>query len=329
MPLYNMVKNVVEKVPEFKDFMKVKELYKSSEELAKKYCGYIENVDVGPSRTELPVKALIIHGSEDKRVLAFSFPHPNEPIGSLTLEFLSKYLAENNDLRRKATWIFIKVADVFGAILNEGWFKGPFDIKKYVLNYYRTPAGKQVEWSFPMEYKDLKWDKPLPETRAIMKLIDEWKPTHIYSLHNAGFTGTYYYLTKKPSEEVLDILKGIPREFEVPIHKGEAETPYMEKIDTGIFRMPSTKDEYDWLEKYLGRSPMKDIKHGGSSYDYALRSNQNVFELICEVPYLYDYRLDNDLEIGVPRREILKIVHEREKEIIKTLDEIIKEFKNE
>lgn len=86
-----------------------------------------------------------------------------------------------------------------------------------------------------------------------MKLIDWWKPTHIYSLHNAGFTGTYYYVTKKPEAEVLEILKTIPKELKVPIHRGEPEAPYMEKIDEAVFKMPSLSEAYDWLEKYLER----------------------------------------------------------------------------
>jgi hypothetical protein len=39
----------------------------------------------------------------------------------------------------------VKIADVFGAKLNEGWFKGGFDLLKYALNYYRSPGYKQVE----------------------------------------------------------------------------------------------------------------------------------------------------------------------------------------
>ena len=103
----------------------------------------------------------------------------------------------------------------------------------------------------PIEYKTLKWNNPVPGTRALMKLIDEWKPTHIYSLHSAGFMGTYYYVTRKPPKEVLDILKEIPGKLGVPIHKGEPETPYMKKIDEAVFLMPSTTEACDWLENIL------------------------------------------------------------------------------
>jgi len=325
------VREIVQEVPEYTELMTINELVESSRKLVSENTDIAELVEAGSSRANIPVYALIIHGVGEKRVLAFAFPHPNEPIGSLTLEFLSWKLVKDRELLRKtnATWIIVKVADVFGVKLNEGWFKGPFNIRKYVLNYYRPPPWKQVEWSFPFEYKTLKWDKPIPETEAIMKLIDEWKPTHIYSLHNAGFTGTYYYVTKKPNAEVLEILKTIPKELKVPIHKGEPEAPYMEKIDEAVFKMPSLSEAYDWLEKYLkGKDPAEILKHGGSSYDYARKVNPDVFELICEVPYIYDNRLDIDIPIGIPRREILRISLNRNKKELSVIERVKDKLSN-
>ena len=325
MELEKVVNELLESVPPYTEFMTVDELVESSRRLVSRHSDVAELVEAGPSRTDTPVYALVIQGGDEKRVLAFAFPHPNEPIGSLTLEYLSWRLAENRDLLKKlgATWIIVKVADVYGARLNEGWFKGPFDVKKYVLNYYRPPPHKQVEWSFPIEYKELRFTTPIPETRALMKLIDEWRPTHIYSLHNAGFTGTYYYITRRPPEDVLDVLTKIPKRYGVPIHRGEPEAPYMEKIAEGVFKMPSTKMIYDWMEKYLGRPPVDAIKHGGSSYDYALRVNPEVLELVCEVPYIYDDRLDVELEVGIPRREFLRIVLSKERNFLENFRKLM------
>jgi hypothetical protein len=320
---------VLREVPEFNEFMSVSELYESSSTLAKRYRDIVEVVDVGESRISgLPVQALIIRGGDKNRVLAFGFPHPNEPIGSLALEFLSHKLTADRDFLRKlnTTWIMVKVADVFGAKLNEGWFKGTFNIKKYALNYYRPPGYKQVEWSFPVEYKSFKWDKPTPETRALMKLIDEWKPTHIYSLHNAGFAGTYYYVSKTPNEKVLDLLKEMPRRYSVPIHKGAPETPYMKKISDAVFKMPGIAETYDWLETYLGKDPSSLIEHGGSSYDYARRVDPDVFELVCEVPYIYDYRLDLEITIGIPVRELVRIALRKRKERLNQLEKAVEKI---
>jgi hypothetical protein len=319
----SFIEDVLRVVPEFDSFMSVSELYESSRALVSEFKDVVELVDYGDSRVSgFPVEALIIRGGEGRRVLAFAFPHPNEPVGSLTLEFLSRRLASDRELLKSldATWIIVKVADVFGAKLNEGWFKGAFSIQRYALNYYRPPAYMQVEWSFPIEYKSFKWGKPVIETKALMKIIDEWKPTHIYSLHNSFFTGTYYYISRVLSEDVLRSFRDVPRRYNVPIHMGEAETPYMEKICDAVFRMPGLGEMYDWLEKYLGRDPSSLIEHGGSSYDYARRVNPEVFELVCEVPYIYDYRLSIDIPIGVPRRELLRISHKKDKMLFEDLE---------
>jgi hypothetical protein len=315
--------DILKIVPDFNEFMSISELYESSRMLAEKYHDIVEVIDVRESRiSNFPVQALIIRGGDKNRVLAFGFPHPNEPIGSLVLEFLSHKLVTDREFLKKlnATWIIVKVADVFGAKLNEGWFKGTFNIRKYALNYYRPPGYKQIEWSFPVEYKSFKWNKPTPETQALMKLIDEWKPTHIYSLHNAGFTGTYYYVSKIPSENVLNLFKEIPRKYNVPIHKGEPEVPYMKKIGDAVFKMPGIAESYDWLENYLGKDPSSLMEHGGSSYDYAKRVNPDIFELVCEVPYIYDYRLDLDITIGIPRRELMRMAFRKNKERLEQLE---------
>jgi len=319
LELGRIVEELVSGVPSYKEFMTVRELVDSTRRLVGEHGDVAELVEVGPSRGDVPIYALVIRGGDERRVLAFGFPHPNEPVGSLVLDYLSWRLVKDRELFKAfgATWVIVKVADVYGALLNEGWFKGPFDVRKYALNYYRPPPYKQVEWSFPIEYKELKFTSPVPETAALMKLIDEWRPTHIYSLHNAGFTGTYYYVAKRPSDRALKVMTEIPKRLGVPIHRGEPEAPYMSKIAEGVFRMPSTRETYDWLEKYLGRAPIDAIKHGGSSYDYASRVNPDVQEVVCEVPYIYDPRLDIDVEVGVPRREILRIAISREKQLVR------------
>jgi hypothetical protein len=329
----NVIKEVVYRCLEFvysvNEFLTVEELRSSSRRYVQENRDIAELIEVGYSRSGDSVEALVVRGGDEKIVLAFGFPHPNEPVGSITLEFLTQILARDRDLLKKlgSTWVIVKIADVFGAKLNEGWFKGGFDLLKYALNYYRSPGYKQVEWSFPIHYKNLRFDNPVPETKALMKLIDMWKPTHIYSLHNAGFSGTYYYLTRDLGKEVLEILYSIPKTLGIPIHRGEPEAPYVRKLYEGVFLMPSTEDIYNWYEKYLEKPPIDIIKHGGSSYDYAKKVNPKVFELVSEVPYIYDDRLDNDTSVGIPRREILRLATRKEEEIITEIESYVEKLK--
>jgi len=79
--------------------------------------------------------------------------HPNEPIGTLTLDYPSWRLATDDELRKLLgyKWIIVKVADPDGLKLNEGWLKGPYNIINYALHCYRPAGNKQVEWTFPIK----------------------------------------------------------------------------------------------------------------------------------------------------------------------------------
>jgi len=221
-----MIWRILREIPDYREFMTVDELNNSTEKLVAKHANVASIFKIGESRNGEPIKCLKI-GSGEVNALLFAFPHPNEPIGSMTLEYLSWKLATDEEFREKmnTTWYIIKCIDPFGARLNEGWFKGEWTPKKYALNYYRPPGYKQVEWSFPIEYKTLKFNKPVPETKALMKLIDEVKPDFMASLHNAGFCGAYFYLSD-PIPEIYGKLHEVAERFNLPIHLGEPEVPY-------------------------------------------------------------------------------------------------------
>ncbi|MFQ6076006.1 MAG: M14 family zinc carboxypeptidase, partial [Candidatus Bathyarchaeia archaeon] len=188
--------SVIDDVPEYRGFMTVDELNESSRMLAQQHPDDVDLFKIGSSRRGDPIYALKVGEGALKAVL-IGFPHPNEPIGSLTIEYLSKRLVEDDLLREELnfTWYFVKVSDVDGARLNEGWFKGKYDNLTHMLNFYRTPSSKQVEWTFPIEYKTLKWDGIPPETRSIMNLIDLVKPNFVFTLHNSAFGGVYFYVS--------------------------------------------------------------------------------------------------------------------------------------
>ncbi len=111
--LLALTRSVVEGVPDYREFMTVDELVVSSRRLVREHDDVAELVEVSSTRTGEPLYALVLHGGESRRVLAFAFPHPNEPVGSLTLEYLSWRLARDRDLLSEvdATWVRVKVAD--------------------------------------------------------------------------------------------------------------------------------------------------------------------------------------------------------------------------
>ena len=288
-------------VPDYEEFLTVDELNASSQALADEY-KHVEFFRVGESTEGEPISALRI-GDGPRNALLFGFPHPNEPIGSMTLEYLSRRLAEDDTLREELgyAWYIVKCIDPDGARLNEGWFKGEFTPLRYALNYYRPPGKNQVEWTFPIDYKTLHFHSPLPETRALMRLIDEHRPDFMYSLHNAGFCGVYWYI----GEELPSLY---PRLHELvngqglPLHMGEPETPFIEKLDDAIFRMFGIEESYDFNEEHSDVDPATIIENGTSSHGY-LRSVCDGFTLVCEMPYYFDERVTDDSPSDIDRRE--------------------------
>lgn len=323
----DLISDVIEGVPKYKVFMTVEELERSSIELAMKYPDVVSFFKIGETRGGEDIYALKI-GEGRNKALLFGCPHPNEPVGTLVLEYLSWELARNEELRRALnyTWYIVKVADKEGLRLNEGWLKGPFTPLNYAKNYYRPAGNKQVEWTFPIKYKTLKFNDPLPETIALMRIIEKNKPDFIYSLHNAGFGGVYYYISEE-APLLYPIYHKFPKELGIPLSLGEPEVPWARKLAPAIYYMVSTPEYYDYLEKHADRDPAEIIKSGTDSFDYARRYNPHVFELVTEVPYYYDPRIEDSTPSGTHRRRAVLENIEKAKEFYKFMKSLYDKIK--
>ncbi len=311
----DLINEILEKVPPYNSFKTYRELEESSDELAREYRDTVRIMKIGRTRCGERIRALVI-GRGSRKALLFGAPHPNEPVGTLVVDYLSNVLASNQEIHElfDFTWILVKAIDIDGLKLNEGWFKKPFSVEIYTKNYYRPAGNVQIEWSFPIKYKRYSFDKPTPETKALMNIIDEYKPDFIYSLHNAGFGGVYYYISEE-APLLYPIYQLYPRSLNIPLSLGEPEAPWMIKFTEAIFKMPSVTDYYEFIEKQ-GLDPVEVIKHGGSSYDYAKNLNPRLIELVTEVPYLYDPRIEDlrENDENILRRDaVLEALDWREK----------------
>lgn len=322
--------DLIETVPDYKRFYTVDELNERSLELAKKYPDKVKVYQAGSSRKGDPIYVLEI-GKGSKNALLFGCPHPNEPIGAMMLDYLSEQLATNEELLNSLdyTWHIIKVIDTDGTRLNEGWFNDSSSIRKYAGNFYRPPGHEQVEWTFPIDYKTLHFHSPLPETEILMKLMEEKKPEFMYSLHNAGFGGVYYYISED-SPELYERFSKLPGKFSLPLSLGEPEAPFLEELAPAIFKLFGMQQEYDYLEKNLGegKDPAEVIRAGTSSDDYA-SSVSSTYALVCEMPYYYDPRIDNQSEAGITRKEALKLSNDMSMEQYEFVSALLTEINTE
>jgi hypothetical protein len=274
----------------------------NSKKLAEKYPDIVEIFEMGKTRENNSIYCMKI-GNGKKNGLMFGCPHPNEPIGAMMLEYFTEELAKNKELREKLdyTWYIVKSWDVDGTKLNEKWFKGPFTLYNYSRNFFRPAGHQQVDWTFPVDYKNLHFHETIPETKAMMNLIDEIKPKFIYSLHNAGFGGVYWYLTDD-TKDIYDDLKNAAKKQNIPLNLGEPEAPFVEAYEPAIYKNLGIQQNYDYLEKYGVENPEKVINAGTCSADYAIEVADS-FTMLTELPYFYEERINDLSEADITRKE--------------------------
>jgi hypothetical protein len=317
--------SVVDQVPDYQAFLTVDELDKSSRKLAEEFPDIVTLFEAGTSRAGHSILCMKI-GDGPKNALCFACPHPNEPIGAMTLEYFSRSLAENDELREGLgfTWYIIKCIDPDGVRLNENWFKGPFNVYTYTKNYYRPIGYEQVEWTFPIDYKELHFHNPLPETQALMNLIQETKPDFMYSLHNAGFGGAYWYISHD-LPDLYEPLRDTALIQKIPLSLGEPEEPFITKFSPAIFKTMNIADAYDFTEKFTGETP--NIKNGTSSSDYASTIAKDCITLLTELPYFFDSRIEDMSESEMTRKEAILTNVKLSQAHFATLDQMLTEVR--
>ena len=297
------LRQIAADIPDYQTFLTVDELNASTHHLVNKYPDLTNLEVIGHTRRGDPIELLTIAGGP-LQAFVFGAPHPNEPIGTMTIEYLTRRLCEDAELRDELgyTWHFIKAIDADGMRLNEGWFKGPYNLTNYARHFFRPAPFDQVEWTFPVEYKTLKFDQSLPETQALMHVIDRFKPQLLYSLHNAGFGGVYYYVTRE-CQALYDSFHQIPEWFDLELHLGEPEMSNAVEFAPAIYRMITVQESYDHLQKNGIPDPAAIMQSGSSSDGYAQR--HGTFTLVVEMPYFDDPRVNDQTVTTTNRRDVI------------------------
>ncbi len=290
-------------IPDYQAFLTIDELNASSHALAEQYPELVSLRVIGPTRQGDPIELMTIAGGP-LQAFVFGGPHPNEPIGTMTVEYLTRRLCEDPALREELgfTWHFIKCIDSDGMRLNEGWFKGPFTPTNYARNFFRPAPFDQVEWTFPIDYKTLHFNSPLPETQALMQVIDELKPTLIYSLHNAGFGGVYYYVSGG-DDSLFGQFHEIPEWFNLALDLGEPEVSFAETLAPAVYKWLSISKSYEYLAENGVEDPATIIDSGASSAEYAEKYGS--YMLVVELPYYDDPRVNDQTQSDMLRRDAI------------------------
>jgi hypothetical protein len=247
---------------------------------------------IGTSRLGEPLRMLSV-GHGRRNALVVGCPHPNEPIGLRTVLDLAKRVATTPELREGMdfSWHFVPCIDPDGTRLNEGWFDGPLTIRGYHENFYRPAFEDQPEWTFPVLDERAFFDRTLPETQALARVIDELRPKFQYSLHNANFGGVFFILNGGLPGMGED-LGQVAAEQGVPLSLGPVDTLGWETAAPAVYLMPPASK----LIESAARGTRNSVRHGGSSAHYAERYGTTT--LITEVPFWHDARADDLSDAG-------------------------------
>lgn len=297
-------------VPEMDRFLTVDELVADFEDIVKSYPEIARLERVGTSTLGEPISMLTM-GSGEKQALLFACPHPNEPIGAMLVHHFARMLVDDAYVRDELgfTWNLIACVDPDGTRLNEDWFAGPFTITNYARHFYRPAGHQQVEWTFPSFYKNNYFDKSISETEMLMRVIDRLQPTLMGSLHNAGFGGVYYYISRE-EPDLYETLHEMPAWEGLPLRLGEGEVSWAEEYAPAIYKLTSSRDAYDHMEAH--GADMSEYSHGGSSFEYAEKYGS--FTIVTEMAYFDDPRVNDTTKTEQSRREAILKGLDRAKE---------------
>ncbi|WP_405585340.1 M14 family zinc carboxypeptidase [Streptomyces sp. NBC_01190] len=218
--------------------------------------------DVGRSREGRPLR-LLSYGRGRRNVLVVAGPHSDERIGAGTALRLAERVAADPSLhaRADATWHFLLCLDPDGTIRSEA---GP-EVRRTPAEHfryaYRPPADEQPEWA--PSVRDA--DDQLPESQALIDLIDELRPFLQCSLHGNDLGGSWIQLTRD-LPGLAEPLGKLSAEHDVPVQTGTYDALYWTVSGPGVYVMPAPgrPAQFDSLPEDVNRSTwIQPHRYGG------------------------------------------------------------------
>ncbi|WP_320778419.1 M14 family zinc carboxypeptidase [Streptomyces sp. CRN 30] len=173
----------------------VDELARHAERLVAAHPGLLRLGAVGTSRAGRPLW-LLSAGRGRRHVLTVAGAHSNEPVGGASALRLAERFALDPALldALDCTWHLLLCLDPDGMALSErhGWPRGGWRVERYYRHFYRQQFTRQPE-SRPAGQRAR---APLPESDALVDLLDELRPAVQFSLHGIEAGGTFLQLTR-------------------------------------------------------------------------------------------------------------------------------------
>jgi hypothetical protein len=190
---------------------------------------------VGASRAGRSLWLLSVgHGS--RHVLTVAGPHPDEQAGGATALWLAEQAVHDRQRLGGAglTWDFLLCLDPDGTVLNE---TGPAGRRPPAVHYrhaFRPAADEQPEWAGSFRAGG----DELPETRALLAVVDELRPVLQCSLHGTDVGGSWVQLTADVPGLAEPFGKAAA-ELDIPVQTGTYDALFWRSPGPGVFVQPT------------------------------------------------------------------------------------------
>ncbi|HLJ58256.1 MAG TPA: hypothetical protein VKZ50_00820 [bacterium] len=164
-----------------------------------------------------------------------------------------------------------------------------------------------------------------------MSALRDTSPDFVYSLHNAGFGGVYYYPSRR-LDAAYALLHQIPHELGLVLSLGEPEMPWAVEWAPAVYRIPSVRDAYDYHAQYASGNPVEHIAGGGSSWDYltSFRAPDRLpTVLITELPYFQSPDISDQTPTTETKGAVILSGVERTRDMLDALSGLLAEVSGE
>ena len=211
---------------------------------------------IGNSPQGEPLRMMSVgHGPVD--VLVIAGVHPNEPIGCHTVFALMRLVKDTPALSSAFTFHFIACLDADAALMNH-WYAKPLTIESYHRRFYRPPLGWQPEPTFPI---DGHFERPRPETWALMRLRDELDPQVVLPLHNNDIGGAFFVVNRRLPDGLADVLRSRVALTTASLNTANAEVYAWDTDGDGVFVVPG-------VESVIGHAAARPVARGARVHHY-------------------------------------------------------------
>ncbi len=298
--------NLLDNIPSWDRFLTVDEQNKSSKALAEEYPEIVELIDLGKSTEGESIYCLKI-GDGNYNALVHGFPNSEEPYGGNLLDYFSRALTEDDETRETLdyTWYLIKCSDPDAARRNEGFQKGPLTPLNFSLNYYRTPYSITPDSCFPFRFGPLDLNSPVPETRALMKILDNVKMHLISALHMMKWGGISFMVPIKCTDLYAD-LQNIAGKFNVFLRKRPGTM-----LAPGVMQAEYLTPARNYVRHYSAGNRNIEPINGCDAYEYVQMMNPDAFIIIPECCIWYEPRMLDDRISDTTIGEALKYADDK------------------